>query len=71
MSSGGFREALGKIRHGSLKPVFCPRCGSSEMKQQPTFGILPPKWRCDKCGYEGVIVMELEPEDEAEDREAL
>jgi len=41
------------------------------MKQPPTFGMLPPKWHCEKCHYEGVIVMELEPEDNPGDREAL
>ena len=71
MSSGGIKDTLGKIRHGKPKPVFCPRCGSSEMKQIPTFGFLPHKWRCEKCGYEGVIFMELEPGEDTEDREAL
>lgn len=71
MSAGGFRDTLGNLRHGKPKPVFCPRCGSSDMKQTPTFGLLPVKWRCGKCGYEGTLVVELERDENADDREAL
>jgi len=30
------------------------------MKLTNTFGILPPKYVCNACGYEGQIVLELE-----------
>lgn len=62
MSTGGFRDTLGKIRHRNPQAVFCPRCGSSDMKQAPSFGMLPAKWRCGVCGYEGVLAVELEPD---------
>jgi hypothetical protein len=41
------------------------------MKQTPTFGLLPVKWRCQKCGYEGTLVVELERDENAGDGEAL
>jgi predicted RNA-binding Zn-ribbon protein involved in translation (DUF1610 family) len=66
-----FKETLRKIRHRHQQPVFCPRCESSQIKQTPTFGILTGKYRCDACGYEGTIVLELEPVDSTEDQEAI
>jgi ribosomal protein L37AE/L43A len=71
MPTGGLRETLGKIRHRKPQPVFCPRCGSSDMKQTPSFGLLPVKWRCNACGYEGTLVVELQPDENVEGREAL
>ena len=62
-----FKETLAKIRHRSPQPVFCPRCESSQIKQITSFGILTGKYRCNACGYEGTIVLELEPEDTTED----
>jgi hypothetical protein len=71
MPTGGLRETLGKIRHRKPQPVFCPRCGSSDMKQPPSFGLLPVKLRCNACGYEGTLVVELQPDENVEGREAL
>ncbi len=67
----GLRETLGKVRHRKPQPVFCPRCGSSNMKQSPSFGLLPIKWLCNACGYEGTLVVELQPDVNVEGREAL
>ena len=71
MPDGGLRDTLGNIRHRKPQPVFCPRCGSSDMKQVPTFGMLPPKWRCSKCGYEGTLVVELQSSEFVEGHKAL
>jgi predicted nucleic acid-binding Zn ribbon protein len=30
------------------------------MHQTATFGILPAKYRCSNCGYEGTLVLELD-----------
>ena len=62
-----FKETLRKIRHRNPQPVFCPRCESSQIKQVASFGILTGKYRCNACGYEGTIVLELEPVDSTED----
>jgi len=40
------------------------------MKYTTNFGMLPAKWRCGACGYEGVLVVELEP-DGSESREVI
>jgi ribosomal protein S27AE len=70
MPTGGIRDTLGKITHRKPQPVFCPRCGSSDMKYTSNFGLLPAKWRCGACAYEGVLAIELEP-DGSESREVL
>jgi hypothetical protein len=41
------------------------------MKQTPSFGLLPVKWRCNACGYEGALVVELQHDEFVEGREAL
>ena len=66
-----FKETLRKIRHRNPQPVFCPRCESSQIKQVAGFGILTGKYRCNACGYEGTIVLELEPVDSTEDLETF
>ena len=71
MPKGVLRETLENIRHRPPQPVFCPRCGGSDMKQVPGFGLLPVKWRCNVCGYEGALVVELEQDKFVEGREAL
>ena len=42
---------------------FCPKCKSIDVRAE--MGILlavgvPPKWICNKCGYNGFIFPELE-----------
>jgi predicted RNA-binding Zn-ribbon protein involved in translation (DUF1610 family) len=71
MSIEGLKETLGKVRHRKPQPVFCPRCGSSDMKQSSSFGLLPIKWLCNVCGYEGTLVVELQPDENVEGWEAL
>ena len=65
---GGFRDTLRQIRHRNPQPVFCPRCKSSDINQTPSFGIFTGKYRCKNCGYEGVIVMELEKDENSSTR---
>ncbi|MCW4050164.1 MAG: hypothetical protein NWE89_10575 [Candidatus Bathyarchaeota archaeon] len=60
----GLRDTLEKIKHSGPKPVFCPNCKSLKMKVKESFGILPSRYSCSDCGYEGSLVLELEPEEE-------
>jgi len=59
-SNGGVKETITSITHRGPRPVYCPRCLSTEMHQTATFGILPAKYRCSNCGYEGTLVLELD-----------
>ncbi len=61
---GGIKETLSHIRHRPPQRAFCPRCESPNIHPVPNFGFYPEKYRCEKCGYEGVIVLELEKEDD-------
>ncbi len=58
----GILNILFKARHRTPKPVFCPRCGSHEIKLKESYGILPRMYTCSECGYEGPLVLELEEE---------
>ena len=71
---GGIRDTLSQIRHRRPQRAFCPRCGSPDIHPVPNYGFYPEKYRCEKCGYEGVIVLELEKDPDViqgKDREAL
>ena len=58
----GVRDTLRQVRYRKPQPVFCPRCRSPRMRTTQTFGILPQRYACSDCGYEGVLVLELEEE---------
>lgn len=61
---GEIIEILKKSKHSSPKPVFCPSCNSPKIRLKESYGILPQLYHCENCGYEGTLVLELEPEDE-------
>jgi transposase-like protein len=50
--------------HSTPKPVFCPSCRSSNMKLSESYGILPQRYVCSDCEYEGNIILELEEVEE-------
>ncbi len=41
--------------------LICPVCGSSQIVIANVAGLLPPLYRCLKCGYIGRIVLVAEP----------
>ena len=60
-----FRDIINILKnasHSNPKPVFCPNCESPKMRPSESYGILPQKYVCADCGYEGNIVLELEEE---------
>lgn len=59
-------DILKKSKHQTPRPVFCPNCQSPKMKLKESYGILPQMYYCEECGYEGSLVLELEPEDSEE-----
>jgi hypothetical protein len=56
-------DILKGAKHSPPKPVFCPICKSPKLKPSESYGILPQKYLCEECGYEGNIVLELEDEE--------
>ena len=57
-------DILKKSKHSTPRPVFCPACESPKIKLKESFGILPQIYHCEECGYEGSLILELEPEEE-------
>jgi len=57
-------DILKKSKHSTPRPVFCPNCQSPKIKLKESFGILPQIYHCENCGYEGSLILELEPEEE-------
>ena len=45
----------------------CPKCNSPDIRQENSVSgwLLPEKWVCDKCGYTGVLVKEIDTETQA------
>ncbi len=56
-------DVLKDAKHSSPRPVFCPACESPNIKLSESYGILPQKYICVDCGYEGHLVLELEEEE--------
>lgn len=62
----GLWETLKQIRHQMPRPKFCPKCKGHNVYSNPTLGVLPTTYRCRDCGYEGPLVIEIDPEEERE-----
>ena len=60
----GLWETLKQIRHRRPKPKFCPRCKGHKIYPTSSLGILPTTYRCSDCGYEGILVIEIDREPE-------
>jgi transposase-like protein len=62
---GDIREVLKTLKHGKPSKIYCPRCASPNIHLSSSFDywITPKKYVCDDCGYSGLIVMELEKEE--------
>ena len=60
----GLVDALKNARYRAPEPVFCPQCRSHKVKLKESYGILPRAYHCENCGYEGPLILELEPEEE-------
>jgi transposase-like protein len=56
-------DILKGAKHSNPKPVFCPVCKSPQLKPSESYGILPQKYVCGDCGYEGNLVLELDEEE--------
>ena len=60
----GIWETLKQIRFRRPRPKFCPRCRGHNIYPVSMLGILPTTYRCRDCGYEGALVLEVDPEHE-------
>ncbi len=62
----GIRDFLKNTKHRKPSMIFCPRCTSPKIRLNSSLDVwLTPKtYYCEECGYHGILVMELEPENE-------
>ncbi|MBX5328276.1 MAG: hypothetical protein QHH18_04330 [Candidatus Bathyarchaeota archaeon] len=61
------REVFGTLKRRKPAKIFCPRCGSPKIHLSSSldYWLTPRKYVCDDCGYVGILVMELEKEEES------
>jgi predicted RNA-binding Zn-ribbon protein involved in translation (DUF1610 family) len=67
----GFREVFKSVRHRRPSQIFCPRCASPKIHLSTGLDLwlTPKSYVCDDCGYNGLIVMELEESSAQDDKE--
>lgn len=46
-----------------VKALMCPKCGSTRIEGE--FGGMTGRYKCDDCGYLGVLVLQADEEDDA------
>jgi predicted RNA-binding Zn-ribbon protein involved in translation (DUF1610 family) len=59
------REVFKTMKRRRPSKFYCPRCASSDIHLSSSLDswMTPRKYVCEKCGYVGPIVMELEKEE--------
>lgn len=67
-------EVFRGLKRGKPAVKLCPVCRSSKIRLSSRFDawLMPAQYVCEKCGYKGPIVMEIEkptPNDEMKDNE--
>ncbi len=64
----GFREIVKNTKHRKVTQIFCPRCGSPKIGLNSSLDVwlTPKQYHCEKCGYTGILVMELEEDPNAQ-----
>ncbi|MGE5533251.1 MAG: hypothetical protein ACM3UN_02750 [Bacillota bacterium] len=62
------RDVLKNTKHRKPCQIYCPRCASPKIQLSSSLAVwlTPKQYFCEDCGYLGIIVMELEKEDETE-----
>jgi len=60
-----FIEVVKALKRRSRSTVACPRCGSLDISKSTGMDgwMLPPMYLCNKCGYAGRLVLEIDAPD--------
>ena len=66
----GFREIIKNTRHRKETKIFCPRCCSDkiELNSSLDMWLTPRQYHCGDCGYTGILLMELEKEEQESEK---
>jgi len=62
----GIRDVFKHTKHRKPTQIFCPRCCSPKIRLSSSldYWLTPKQYYCEECGYQGILVMELEPDEE-------
>ena len=61
-----FLDIFRQYKHQLPHPKICPKCRSHNIFSKETYGALPLSYSCKDCGYEGILVLEMDFEDQNE-----
>ncbi len=63
---GNFRDVFKTLKHKKPSAIFCPKCCNPDIKLSSSLDnwLTPQRYICEKCGYVGSLVMELEVDNE-------
>jgi len=58
------RGIFGSLKRRRPAKKYCPRCGNPYIRLSSKFDLwlFPEQYICEKCGYRGPIVLEIEEE---------
>ena len=61
----GLRDIFKNTKHRKPTQIYCPRCASPKIAPSSSLAVwlTPKQYYCEECGYLGIIVMELEKDD--------
>ena len=62
------REVFKTLKRRKPSKIYCPRCGGPNIHLSSglDYWLTPKKYVCENCGYVGLIVMELEKEENSQ-----
>jgi predicted RNA-binding Zn-ribbon protein involved in translation (DUF1610 family) len=62
------REVFKTLKRRKPSKIYCPKCGSPKIHLSSSldYWLTPKKYVCENCGYVGLIVMELEKEENSQ-----
>jgi len=62
----GLLNILKNTKHRKPTHIYCPRCASPKIALSSSLAVwlTPKQYYCEECGYLGIIVMELEKDDD-------
>ena len=62
----GLREIFKNTKHRKATPIFCPCCCSPKIQLNSSLDLwlTPRQYHCENCGYTGILVMELEEDNQ-------
>ena len=65
------REVFKSMKHRKATPIFCIGVAAQNIKLTSSLAyfLTPKQYYCDKCGYVGIVVLELEEDKDQKEKE--